>query len=61
MAHDWGSAVAYSYAAAHPQDVKKMVILDIVLPGFDLEEATNFHQMDYGTSHLMQLEIYPRN
>jgi pimeloyl-ACP methyl ester carboxylesterase len=42
VAHDWGSAVAYSYAAAHPENVKKMVILDIVLPGFGLEEAANF-------------------
>jgi pimeloyl-ACP methyl ester carboxylesterase len=42
VAHDWGSAVAYSYAAAHPQGVNKMVILDIVLPGFGLEEAANF-------------------
>jgi pimeloyl-ACP methyl ester carboxylesterase len=42
VAHDWGSAVAYSYAAAHPEGVNKMVILDIVLPGFGLEEAANF-------------------
>ena len=42
VAHDWGSVVAYSYAAAHPEDVNKMVILDIILPGFGLEEAANF-------------------
>jgi pimeloyl-ACP methyl ester carboxylesterase len=42
VAHDWGSAVAYAYAAAHPEGVNKMVILDIVLPGFGLEEAANF-------------------
>ena len=42
MAHDWGGAVAYSYAAAHPEDVNKMVILDIILPGFGLEGAANF-------------------
>ena len=42
VAHDWGSAVAYSYATAHPEGVNKMVILDIVLPGFGLEEAANF-------------------
>jgi len=42
VAHDWASAVAYSYAAAHPEGVNKMVILDIVLPGFGLEEAANF-------------------
>ena len=42
VAHDWGAAVASSYAAAHPQGVNKMVILDIILPGFGLEEAANF-------------------
>ena len=42
VAHDWGAAVAYSYAAAHPEGVNKMVILDIILLGFGLEEAANF-------------------
>ena len=42
VAHDWGGPVAYSYAAAHPQDVNKMVILDTSVPGFGLEEAENF-------------------
>jgi pimeloyl-ACP methyl ester carboxylesterase len=42
VAHDWGGPVAYSYAAAHPGDVKKMVILDTLLPGFGFEEAGNF-------------------
>jgi pimeloyl-ACP methyl ester carboxylesterase len=42
VAHDWGGAVAYSYAAAHPEDVRKMVILDMILPGFGYEEAGNF-------------------
>jgi len=42
VAHDWGGPVAYSYAAEHPQDVRKMVILDTLLPGFGLEEAANF-------------------
>jgi pimeloyl-ACP methyl ester carboxylesterase len=42
VAHDWGGPVAYSYAAAHPEDVKKMIILDTLLPGFGFEEAGNF-------------------
>jgi len=42
VAHDWGGPVAYSYAAAHPQDILKMVILDTILPGFGAEEAANF-------------------
>ena len=42
VTHDWGGPVAYSYAAAHPQELRKMVILDTLLPGFGLEEAANF-------------------
>jgi pimeloyl-ACP methyl ester carboxylesterase len=42
VAHDWGGPVAYSYAAAHPQDVRKMILLDTLLPGFGMEEAGNF-------------------
>jgi pimeloyl-ACP methyl ester carboxylesterase len=49
VAHDWGGPVAYSYAAAHPQDIKKMVILDTLLPGFGIEEAANFSL--YGLWH----------
>ena len=42
VAHDLGGPVAYSYAAAHPENVKKMVILDTLLPGFGDEEAAKF-------------------
>ncbi|MGE0242640.1 MAG: alpha/beta fold hydrolase [Nitrososphaeraceae archaeon] len=42
IAHDWGGPVAYSYAAAHPQDVRKIVLLDTLLPGFGFEELGNF-------------------
>ena len=42
VAHDWGGPVAYSYAAVHPEDVRKMIILDTLLPGFGFEEAGNF-------------------
>jgi pimeloyl-ACP methyl ester carboxylesterase len=42
VAHDWGGPVAYSYAAEHPEDVRKMIILDTLLPGFGFEEAGNF-------------------
>ena len=31
-----------SYVAAHPNGMKKMVMLDTLLPGFGLEEAGNF-------------------
>jgi pimeloyl-ACP methyl ester carboxylesterase len=42
VAHDFGGPVAYSYAAAHHENVSKMIILDTLLPGFGLEEAGNF-------------------
>ena len=44
VAHDWGGPVAYSYAAAHPEGVIKMIVLDTLLPGFGYEEAGNFSQ-----------------
>lgn len=44
VAHDWGGPVAYSYAAAHPNDVNKIVMLDTLLPGFGFEEAGDFSQ-----------------
>ena len=42
VAHDWGGPVAYSYAAARPEGVIKMIVLDTLLPGFGYEEAGNF-------------------
>jgi pimeloyl-ACP methyl ester carboxylesterase len=34
VAHDIGSQTAYSYAAAHPNNVSKLVIMDFPFPGF---------------------------
>src|SRR5215213_11497061 len=42
ISHDWGGPVAYSYATTHPEDVRKMIILDTLLPGFGFEEPGNF-------------------
>src|SRR4029453_6496606 len=39
VAHDWGGPIAYSYAAAHTQNVNKMVILDTSVPGFWIRES----------------------
>jgi pimeloyl-ACP methyl ester carboxylesterase len=33
VAHDIGTQVAYSYAAAHPTEVKKLVVMDFTIPG----------------------------
>jgi pimeloyl-ACP methyl ester carboxylesterase len=35
VGHDVGTQIAYSYAAAHPSEVKKLVVMDISsIPGF---------------------------
>src|SRR5215469_9543238 len=33
VGHDWGVQVAYSYAVAHPNEVRRLVILDVPVPG----------------------------
>jgi pimeloyl-ACP methyl ester carboxylesterase len=33
VGHDWGGPTAYALAAAHPDAVKKLVILDVTIPG----------------------------
>jgi pimeloyl-ACP methyl ester carboxylesterase len=33
VGHDFGVQVAYSYAAAHPNEVRRLVILDVPIPG----------------------------
>ena len=37
VGHDWGGPVAYAYASAHPDDVRRLVILDVAIPGAGLE------------------------
>ena len=33
VGHDWGGPTAYALAAAHPDAVTKLVILDVTVPG----------------------------
>jgi pimeloyl-ACP methyl ester carboxylesterase len=42
VGHDWGGPVAYAYAVAHPADVRKLVILDVGIPGKSTERAFPF-------------------
>jgi pimeloyl-ACP methyl ester carboxylesterase len=42
VGHDWGGPVAYAYACAHPEDVRKLVILDVPIPGAGLDQALVF-------------------
>ncbi|GLY78045.1 alpha/beta fold hydrolase [Actinoallomurus iriomotensis] len=39
--HDIGSMVALAWAAAHPEDVSHLILVDSILPGLGLEEAMN--------------------
>lgn len=39
--HDIGAMVAFAWAAAHPEDVSHLILVDSLLPGFGLEEAMN--------------------
>jgi pimeloyl-ACP methyl ester carboxylesterase len=41
VGHDFGAGVAYAYAAAHPQDVRRLAILEFILAGFGLEQTMN--------------------
>lgn len=37
VGHDWGGPVAYAYACAHRDDVCRLAILDVAIPGAGLE------------------------
>ena len=41
VGHDWGGPVAYALAAAHPEAVRRLAILDVVIPG---DGAESFSQ-----------------
>ena len=41
VGHDWGGPVGYALAAAHPQAVRKLAVLDVTIPGVG---STNFSQ-----------------
>jgi pimeloyl-ACP methyl ester carboxylesterase len=38
---DIGMMVAYAYAAAHPDEVRRLVLCEALIPGFGLEELMN--------------------
>ena len=51
VGHDIGAEIAYPYAAAHPNDVKRLVILDVPILGIGAAQNTsglwhvNFHMV----------------
>jgi pimeloyl-ACP methyl ester carboxylesterase len=48
VGHDMGGLPAYAYAAEHPDDVRRLVWLEMPVPGFGLEELMKFSKE---TSH----------
>lgn len=47
VGHDIGGMVAYAYAAAYPQEVRRLVLMECLLPGFGLEEAMDVARGGY--------------
>jgi hypothetical protein len=47
VGHDFGVQVAYSYAAAHPNEVGRLVILDVPIPGIILQACGGFNFIWY--------------
>ncbi len=41
VGRDIGMMVAYAYAAAHPDEVRRLVLCESLIPGFGLEELMN--------------------
>lgn len=39
VGHDFRGAVAYAFAAAHPEFVEKLVIAEMIMPGFGYEDC----------------------
>jgi pimeloyl-ACP methyl ester carboxylesterase len=39
IGHDFGANTAYAYAAAHQKEVRRLVYLESILPGFGYEQA----------------------
>ena len=37
--HDWGAAVGFAYAVRYPQEVRRLAILDMLIPGFGAEDG----------------------
>jgi pimeloyl-ACP methyl ester carboxylesterase len=38
VGHDWGGAVAYSYAAQYRESVRRLVIIEMLVPGFGWDD-----------------------
>lgn len=52
VGQDFGATTGYTLAATWPERVRSLTILDMVLPGFGLENAVNFSADGWGLWHL---------
>lgn len=51
VGHDIGGPTAYAYASAHPQDVRRLVILDVALTIDEAESAEYFKRLFHLSFH----------
>ena len=56
VGHDFGGPTAYAYASAHPEDVKKLVILDVAIT-IDEQEQNEFYKRLFHLSFNAQPDI----
>ena len=52
VGHDIGTQVAYSYAAEHPAEVRKLVVMELTIPGLYLLAECHYGG-PYSTKHQM--------
>ncbi|WP_261570982.1 alpha/beta fold hydrolase [Frankia gtarii] len=41
VGHDIGGMIAFSWARKHPEEVERLVLIELAVPGFGLEQAMN--------------------
>jgi pimeloyl-ACP methyl ester carboxylesterase len=51
VGHDLGGPTAYAYSSAHPEDVRRLVILDVALTIDDAESAEYFKRLFHLSFH----------
>jgi pimeloyl-ACP methyl ester carboxylesterase len=59
VGHDWGGPVAYAYASAHPESVRRLVLVETSIPGHGLDPA-RWHILFHGVRDLPELLVAGR-